>query len=527
MKNNKRLIAVCLALLFPANTVLGQCFNGWTMPDEWDSMPIPVYLNSQLDEDICPSSTCSGMNDIRRTVEAALDEFYHKTGGKLRFVYAGETSEPRHAIIDGAIHVFSNDCNGGTLAIAAFGSDGGDYGGKIRMCRTNGGGNSIAWDSFDRIGARSFYGVFLHEVGHLVGMDHIEACAGTTVERSIMHASVNSTVSSHLQRPDIRHVHLEWGTRETIGRPKWTSRATSWSDGGGTPPFHSNRVLGRFAATNTATSGNNVYVAWADWTMAVLWVSRYTPANWDIQSGFFEAVNYHPGIASSGDNVLLTWLGNRDRATGLQDILSKESSDGGLTFGPDVLVSDPNTRTANAGTSATFDPESGAFISLWRGTGSDENEILYRVLDGANPPWKIAGTLAADTPSMACGPSALVGDFNCLIAWTEANHWQRPTRWTQARVMANGQLELQPIKTHGYVTFGAPSVAYTGYRLYPWIIALTQGGSSTYTWRKRAPHANNFEDERSFSFRPKVTVPAAGSRLRNGDGRGYVFTTDE
>ena len=156
-----------------------------------------------------------------------------------------------------------------------------------------------------------------------------------------------------------------------------------------------------------------------------------------------------------------------------------------------------------------------------------ENEILYRVLDGASPPWKIAGMLAADTPSMACGPRALVGDFNCLIAWTEADHWQRPTRWTQARVTASGQLELLPIKTHGYVTFGAPSVAYTGYRLYPWIIALTQGGRTTYTWRKRAPHADNFEDERSFSFRPQVTVPAAGSRLRNGAGRGYVFTVDE
>jgi len=346
--------------------------------------------------------------------------------------------------------------------------------------------------------------------------------------------SATSLKSEHLQRPDINFVHLKWGTRETIGRPKWTFNGTSWADGGAAAPFHSTRVLGRFAAANTRTGGNNVYVAWSDWTLAVLWLSRYTPTDWSVLSGFLEPTIYHPGVACKSTNeVLLTWLGNRDAVSGLQDVLVRRSLNGGFSFEPEEEVSDSLTKTANAGVHATYDPASDCYIISWRGSfASDRNTIIYRVLGLSPHPWKLSSgpdldIKAADTPCIACGPKEIVGEYNCLVAWVDAFHWQRPVRWTQARVTSDGKLEMLPIKTHGYVTVGSPSVAYWNNGDFPWIIALNQGSGRTYTWRKRARHSENFQNEQGFSFSPKVSLPAAGSRVSPGAGRGYVFTTDE
>lgn len=531
-------IQAIVSVLF-VGSLQAQCFNGWAIPDEWDEMPIPVYLNENIADDLCPNSTCGSFNDIERTVIAVLDEYYHMTGGELRFRYAGETTEPPYAIIDGAIHIYASagDC-GGPLAVAAPGYDDDDVdklGGKIRICRSNA-GSSINWDTFHPgAGKVSFHSVLLHELGHLIGMDHIEVCSSGTPQASIMRMSYSSFVSEHLQRPDMKAVHLKWGTRETIGRPKWTFNGTSWADGGGLPPIHSNRVLGRFAATNTRTAGNNVYVAWADWTLAALWFSRYTPADWSVLTGFFEPTIYHPGVASkSTSEVFLTWLGNRDSISGKQDVLARRSSDGGYSFDTEEKVSDATTKTANAGVTATYDPESDRYIVIWRGSsGAERNSIIYRVVDSPNP-WKLATRAvggedikAAGTPCIACGPKAVVGEYNCLVAWVDAFHWQRPVRWTQARVTEDGKLDMLGIKTHGYVTVGSPSVAYWSDSHFPWLITLYQGGATTYTWIKEASHGENFKHQKGFTFQPKVSLPTAGSRLRETAGRGYVFTTDE
>ena len=121
----------------------------------------------------------------------------------------------------------------------------------------------------------------------------------------------------------------------------------------------------------------------------------------------------------------------------------------------------------------------------------------------------------------------MLGADNCLVAWIDAFHWQRPVRWTQGRVsLPDGRLVLKDIKTHGYVTVGSASVAYWDDGPFPWLIALNQGGTTTYTWRKPASHDASFRDERSIGFSNKTTLPAAGSRVRGTDGRGYVFVLE-
>jgi hypothetical protein len=375
----------------------------------------------------------------------------------------------------------------------------------------------------------SLHSVLLHEIGHVIGMDHIESCTDPA-PASIMHTFYNANESEHLKGPEIGFVNNSYGVRSNDGSPQWTPDAQAWLPGGG---VFSGSVssYGRLAASNSRASGNNVYVGW---TFGNVFLTRYTPAAWTtVGVVFFDSPPrpiYHPGVASRGSQAFVAWLGNRDVITGMQDVLSIVYDESGAIWSPIGIVAEGAARTANAGVSATYDPASDAFIAVWRGsTGADRNSIAYRVVGQSPTPWVLSdpvsgrGVKASDTPSIACGDPQVLGPDNCLIAWIDGSHWQRPVRWTQGRVGPSGQLVLNDVKTHPYVTVGSASVAYWSEDEFPWIIALNQGGTTTYTWRKRASFAANFEGERSLTSSTNVTLPAAGSRIRGSEGRGYVF----
>ena len=499
--------------------------------DKWNNpMPIKVLLNSRIAEDLCPDSTCGSINDIRCTLEAAMFEYFDLTGGELHFVYVGETNASPGTVIADHIHIFANPGPGSTLAVAAW--DDTRTWGKIRICNTNAGG-PIVWDTFHPSSdKRSLHSVLLHELGHVIGMEHAEQNpSGPPYPTSIMHAGVSSLVSEHLQGPDISFVSNTYGVRSNRVVPVWTPDGVTWADGGGGPWPAPIRTYGRLAATNSLSSGNDVYLAW---NRGNIYVSRYTPSSWTLRSVIFldsgvPSPIYHPGIASKGNEVLLAYLGNRNPISGLQDVVIVRSYDGGLTWDNPVVVS--TSPTANAGVSASYDPVSDSFVVVWRGSiGTQRNSILYNAVDRSPTVWKlehpVSGTdiKAADTPSIACGPANGVGEDNILLAWADAFHWQRPIRWSQGRMGASGELEFQAARTHGFVSVGSASVAYWGVGDYPWILALNQGGNTTFTWRKRATHAQSFVDERSIGYPRKVGLPTAASRRRSErDGRGYVF----
>ena len=225
--------------------------------------------------------------------------------------------------------------------------------------------------------------MLLHELGHVIGMDHIAACMDPAPQ-SIMRR-YGSRVSEHLHAPDMAFVQLNYGVRSNVGAPRWSFAGTTWLTGGGSLPEAIN-VTGRPAATNTRSSSNNVFVAW---THGNVWLSRYTPSSWtNVAVIFFDDPPrpiYHPGVASKGSRVFLTWLGDRDTFTGLQNVVAQVFNSESSTFEP-LQVLTPAARTANAGVSATYDPESDSFIAIWRGSsGNDRNSITYSVVGPAPP----------------------------------------------------------------------------------------------------------------------------------------------
>lgn len=515
-------------LLVLAGTAIAQCPHG----TPWSgTQPIKVVLNTGIDDQLCTAASCPSFTDIQLTLLAALSEYYHATGSRLRFRYVGETSVAPGTVIEDHIHVFANPCSGGVLAVAAWG--GGTWG-KIRMCESNGSGD-VNWNTFDRQpGGFSFHAVMLHELGHVIGLGHIFDCT-TPALASIM--SNYPPASDHLNGPDISFVNQQYGIRFNRDRPLWTHDGVSWLAGGAT--IGGIVANGRLAATNSRTSGNDVFVVWPDVHFGPNWgnfhITRYTPTSWQTLLNFFVPPPrpiYHPGVASTGNRVLLAWLGNRDEVTGRQNVIGSTFDAGVPAFVSTQTITDSISRTTNAGVSATFDPASNAFIAVWRSSaGSLRNGITYSVVGQSPSPMLLQdprngmAIKASDTPSIACGRVEIVGADNCLIAWIDAFHWQRPVRWAQGRVVS-GQLVLSATRTHPYVTVGSASVAYWADSRFPWLIALNQGGTTTYTWRKPAPATASFQDERSIAARNYVTLPAAGSRLRGAEGRGYVFLAE-
>ena len=79
-------------------------------------------------------------------------------------------------------------------------------------------------------------------------------------------------------------------------------------------------------------------------------------------------------IATSGDNVYITWWSNK---TGNDEVMFKVSADGGKTFGDKINLSNtPNSDSINAEISAAGN---NVYVSWWERANQTSNEPVLRV----------------------------------------------------------------------------------------------------------------------------------------------------
>jgi hypothetical protein len=506
-----------LTITAGAHRAQASCADG----NPWSGgLPMKVVINETIDNDLCPGSSCGSFNDIRWTSQAVFHEYFQGTGSNFRVEYDGTTNVARGTVVPGKVHLFSNPCTGGTLAIAAW--DVNRTWGKIRMCTSNDNG-VIDWRSnaFDNVDpAYSFQNVLLHELGHTIGMSHGLDCS--TTRKTVMNDYYERD-GSHLFASDIDFLQDTFGLRSHGSIARETQDALTWSPGN-LPPWETGMNRGRFAATNNQT-GYATYVAFTDNNTGIR-LTADDLVDWVHESLLPASSHYHPGIAGANDSGLrVSYLSGYNTQTGLQTVSELQTSNGGASWSSPVAISTAATEshTTSNGVSSAFDPATGRFITIWRGgynsggSVTHTHEIFYRI--GTSPPQRLlqasgAPYLASDTPSIACGPTSVVGAQNCLIAWVDGVDWHRTVKWVQASAASGVGLAASSVKTHGYMSMGSPSVAYhftPGTR--PWYIALTQGGSTVYTWRKEGSASASFTDERSHVASPHATTPALGTRL--------------
>ena len=133
-----------------------------------------------------------------------------------------------------------------------------------------------------------------------------------------------------------------------------------------------------------AVSGNNIHIAWEDMRDGNFEIyyknSTDNGQTWssDLRLTSDGGDSYHPSTAVSGPNVHITWQDNRD---GNEEIYYKMSNDGGLSWDPDLRLTDDQGSSYNASIAL-----SGQQINVVWSDDRDGNwELYYKRNPTGNP----------------------------------------------------------------------------------------------------------------------------------------------
>ena len=538
-----------LMLLCPS-LATAFCVRG-TGPWEDSLQPIRVRIDIQMTENPGPGLDCSGgcsMDAISWAIRANLDEFYDNSGADLRFEFDGTIDSDGRTYTQGELVVHAREnCPGGRRAWANWrdsfdhtkeppepGTDGRTDEAYVAFCT-----NGLNWGPWMDGQTEGFTNLFIHEVMHTLDFLHPHDDSPGCEDGTPTVLSYSGIQSSHLYKDDIDGLQLIYGLRlDRIARSVFSLDQLDWIVGP-TEDITSTTALGRLNACDNLPSASTFVGYTLDSHLArVPRVSIATPAEWQDKAvlSLTEKTHYPVGIGcASSENMRLFYLGDypADPSSGRQRIKYFETDDGWNSVdGPfvfDEALEGFSRGTNTSGLDATFDPSSGKYVVVWRTSGS---QITSKV-EGATPSFYTGpdqnGLLASDTPSVACGDRETLGEWNCIIAWSDTD-WYRTLRWAPAKVVTTpifgGQrLELGEIRSQGYIVVGGPSVAIVNALDFPWQIAFHQGGYTTYVFRKSADPSALWQDERGFSFPQKVVAPGLGSVALGPFRTGMVFTT--
>jgi len=126
--------------------------------------------------------------------------------------------------------------------------------------------------------------------------------------------------------------------------------------------------------------------------------------NLSNNSGFSE----HPHIASSGNNVYLTWV---DNSNGYKQVFLRASENGGKTFGESISLSNDNVNASNAD---IYSNDKHVFV-VWQQSNSTHSSVALRVSDDMGKSFgseKILSEHSSDSY-----PKVFADENNVYISW--------------------------------------------------------------------------------------------------------------
>lgn len=447
---------------------------------------IPVFLNTHLEQFLCHGD-CRSFDDLRRVTQIALAKIFDESGARVRFVY-NDTTRNFNDRIDGAIHITlrTDTCDEGADA------DCEESGGLIKNCRLRFCAN-FEWSSFhpDIVTgkSRSYQGVLIHELLHALGLHHPERCGDTTA--SALSEGLGTLVATHLYEDDAVALRTLYGTRPQEALAFKSDDGIAWTTA--TPPPSPMSL----AALHTPSGCG----AGTDSPMVVSYTRR--TGDRAVQFTRFDGIDWTapaflPGAATpyrtatacaSATDQLIAWQGDYNQITGAVNLFASRTTDGGATW---------NTQrfgdTTPPGMAAAFDPASGRYITVVRtgGTGI----LVSQVLSDGPLTFHFLGGLdmrTAEAPSLACGPPAVVGERNCLLAWVSPN-WDRFLWFAFGRVVWDDKtprfdFDARSLYAAPIVMFGTPSVTFVPDPEFPWQLVGHQGEGKVIALKRAASHA--------------------------------------
>ncbi len=532
--------ALALALLLASPRAQAYC----PLATRWRGPVVDVVLHHEAHRRLCiddavPCNTIARAS-LETTVKAAIDEFYDNTGANLRLRYAGlcftdppantrpcdDDDLPPGKIVIRVVpcgpvgHSWPSDTDGDGFTDTSY----------VAIC------TPAIFRSYPGSSNVAIQGILLHELSHALGLAHPGDCGDATT------SVLNTGNAPHLTFYDALSFQTRYGLRVGETMQIATTNVytpTTWTSASASA--EGNRAMSRFSACDNLTPGGT-HVAFVGssprWLNLLTHRENGSTALTSIVPSYFPdhvvLSSAHPGVACQDFQRLRIFYA-ADNGAASQSIQYVESLNGGQSWGP-IVLADTATTSLHGGVDATFDPASGLYVYAYR-TGS--SEIRTKALSpGSRPqghervPAPLPGLGAcgdpvfpadcwrsSDTPNIACGDPALLGEYNCLMAWADVD-WNRTLTYAPAKVVADGagghRVLLHSGRSGYSAVHGAPSVALDGSSDFPWRIAYHQGPSRVFTWRKAADPLAFLQSGGSFTFSGAIVTPALGSLRSTG-----------
>jgi hypothetical protein len=496
------LASVTLGVIAPSFEARAFCrltpHRQWANPEG-----IPVFLNTHLEGYLCHGD-CTSFADLERTTAIALSKIWEQSGSRARFVYAGGTTRNFHDRIDGAIHITlkTDGCNDDSGADADCERDGS---GNIKNCRLRF-CEDFEWASFSPVPvgekSKSYQGVLIHELLHALGLDHPENCGDSTA--SALSEGLGTLVATHLYEDDAVALRTIYGGRAQGAFAFRSNDGLTWQLG---PAPHLTMAATALHSPSGcgAGTGSPIIVSYTRRTSdRAVQFSRFDGFSWSNPFNLPNAKSPYPtaSACASAADQLIAWQGDYNTVSGNAVTFASRSLDGGATW-----TTTPFADTSAPGIGAAFDPTSGRYLIALRTTGT--GTLMSQVLPDGQPNFHFLGDFGlrtAETPSIACGDPAIVGQRNCLLTWVSTN-WDRFLWFAFGRVVMDGKtpkfdFDVTSLFAAPVVMFGTPSVTYVPDRDFPWQLVSHQGNGQVIALRRGPSHAGVWKPSPPVEFAP-------------------------
>jgi hypothetical protein len=163
-----------------------------------------------------------------------------------------------------------------------------------------------------------------------------------------------------------------------------------------------------------------------------------------------ERGNKDAPIASSGDNIYITWWANK---TGTNEVMLRASTDGGKTFGEKInlsntsaikqaLASLPSNAKTRGATNASISAEGNNVYVVWwddRVVGPNKTEIFLRASTDNGQTFKDALNLSKNITDLSSGEKVAAQGDNVYVVWSGKQIVNSPSDIFFRRSTDNGQ----------------------------------------------------------------------------------------
>jgi hypothetical protein len=479
---------------------------------------IPVYLHPSMASNMRHASGASWTNDeLQAEIRWLLESANDKSAANLPPLYYAGTSAGvcETCTIPGAIHV----ANGGDCATGYM--EGSPSGG-IKLQFAKSGACGVTYYHFKSPTGPaeiSFGGVFMHELGHALGIDHPTCVpyACSTPPCSVMDSNAGNTGEAmEWFRNDIEGLRAKYGAfdstrqmhRESSSGLNYNNLGTASI--GALPGFSlSSSLLSNMFIAYTNKASNSSCARMWDWT--TLSLASWGCVGW-LTYGLVAAA-YDGAAAYSAGLVGETLSSAAKRIS-----LFKQTSPSNMSR---TISSWSGMTTTRHGIAMAHDPKNSIRILAWR--SSNGTIMLQPEVGGVIQDPTMTSHVAYGTPSVACGDAAIA--LNCIVVWatpaTEGPYHQM--RWFHFRMRSSSGTyrvdcasgDCGNVYTLGYLMFSAPQVAYKGPVTDPgaFVVTWKNPECNFYSLRKAAADAALFSDEQGHSLACNHSAgqPAAGS----------------